>query len=242
MEQDKMDKHIQEKLNSRTIEPSRDLWNRIEDNLEQEKPKKNNRYWYAAVAVAVVLLVLFNSVDTGNVSKEQPVQEVVNEENNEEKIQQSIERISIENDEVVQEALAVETDKEVIKQQQKNSVKPNKINKEQLVVEENTQIASVDIPKNLDTLNKQKEIITDTNLKVAVTEVLDDEIESLLKKAQNNINSDELLQKNIRINATALLLDVETELESPFKDKVLKAIRKGVRKAETVVVDRKKRN
>ncbi len=67
--------------------------------------------------------------------------------------------------------------------------------------------------------------------------VSDEEIEALLRKAQNEITNQEILKSNT-VNASALLLDVETELDESFKERVFEALKTGFEKLKTTVVQR----
>ncbi|WP_299603046.1 hypothetical protein [uncultured Aquimarina sp.] len=67
--------------------------------------------------------------------------------------------------------------------------------------------------------------------------VTDKEIEALLLKAQHEITTQQILQSNT-VNASALLLDVEAELDESFKDRVFEALKTGFEKLKTTVAER----
>ncbi|GAA0718111.1 hypothetical protein GCM10009430_15850 [Aquimarina litoralis] len=67
--------------------------------------------------------------------------------------------------------------------------------------------------------------------------VTDKEIEALLLKAQHEITTQQILQSNT-VNASALLLDVESELDESFKDRVFEALKTGFEKLKTTVAER----
>lgn len=67
--------------------------------------------------------------------------------------------------------------------------------------------------------------------------VTDEEIEALLLKAQHEITTQQILQSNT-VNASALLLDVESELDESFKDRVFEALKTGFEKLKTTVAER----
>jgi len=64
-----------------------------------------------------------------------------------------------------------------------------------------------------------------------------EEINSLLLKAQDEIHSREILNTK-KVDATALLNMVESELETNFRDKVFEALGDGYEKVRTAVVER----
>ncbi len=66
--------------------------------------------------------------------------------------------------------------------------------------------------------------------------VTDDEIEQLLRKAQLEITTERILTSNT-IDASALLLDVESELDDTFKERVFEALKTGFKKLKTSVAE-----
>lgn len=86
-------------------------------------------------------------------------------------------------------------------------------------------------------LQKNAEAVAQIENKELVT---DQEIEALLSNAQRNIISDQLLNKgNITIDANALLLDVEAEVDPErFKDKIFRALKQEVGKAVDAVANK----
>ena len=70
-------------------------------------------------------------------------------------------------------------------------------------------------------------------------EVTPDEIDALLAKAQRDIANNRILNSNTdKVDATALLRDVETELERSFRDKVFEALGDGFNRIRTAVIER----
>lgn len=69
------------------------------------------------------------------------------------------------------------------------------------------------------------------------TEVTSAEVDVLLKNARREIQTERIL-KNPKIDATALLQDVEGEMERSFRDKVFDALGDGFNKIRTAVTER----
>ncbi|MDH7445187.1 hypothetical protein [Aquimarina sp. 2201CG14-23] len=67
--------------------------------------------------------------------------------------------------------------------------------------------------------------------------ITDEEVETLLRKAQNEITTQQILKSNT-VNASALLLDVESELDESFKNRVFEALKTGFEKLKTTVAER----
>lgn len=66
-----------------------------------------------------------------------------------------------------------------------------------------------------------------------------DEVDGLLKEAQRDIATNRILnQEGYKIDATALLNDVESELERTFRDRVFEALGEGYNKVRTAVAER----
>ncbi|WP_298541497.1 hypothetical protein [uncultured Aquimarina sp.] len=86
-----------------------------------------------------------------------------------------------------------------------------------------SKIASV--AEKVKELEKNKGIVTDA------------EIEVLLRNAQQEITTQQILKSNT-VSASALLLDVESELDESFKDRVFEALKTGFEKLKTTVAER----
>ncbi len=69
-------------------------------------------------------------------------------------------------------------------------------------------------------------------------EVTEDEINKLLRNAQREIVTKNVIESNA-INASALLQDVEEELDETFKERVYEALKTGFIKVKTSVAQRK---
>ncbi|WP_299255737.1 hypothetical protein [uncultured Aquimarina sp.] len=67
--------------------------------------------------------------------------------------------------------------------------------------------------------------------------VTDAEVEALLRNAQLEITTQQILKSNA-VSASALLLDVESELDESFKDRVFDALKTGFEKLKTTVAER----
>lgn len=66
-----------------------------------------------------------------------------------------------------------------------------------------------------------------------------DEIDALLAKAQRDIATNRILNSNTqKIDAAALLMDVESELQRSFRDRVFEALGEGYLKVRTAMAER----
>lgn len=130
---------------------------------------------------------------------------------------------------------------ESIQEIEENSVEDTKIavaTKSEVVI---NPIKEIEEPLELDKGvidNKISDIVAQVEqLEQKNKVVTDEEIEALLLKAQHEITTQQILQSNT-INASALLLDVESELDESFKDRVFEALKTGFEKLKTTVAER----
>lgn len=88
--------------------------------------------------------------------------------------------------------------------------------------------------------NKVKEVIMAIEqIKKDKNMITADDIDALLNKAQRDISDNRILNSKYRkVDATALLIDVENELERSFRDRVFEALGNGFNKIRTAVVER----
>jgi hypothetical protein len=88
--------------------------------------------------------------------------------------------------------------------------------------------------------NKIKEVITAIEqIKEDKNMITVEDIDALLNKAQREISDNRVLNSgNRKVDATALLMDVEKELERSFRDRVFEALGNGFNKIRTAVVER----
>jgi hypothetical protein len=110
------------------------------------------------------------------------------------------------------------------------NTKEEKINKEEPV--KTAEVIFID--------NKVKEVITAIEqIKKDKNTITVEDIDALLNKAQREISNNRILNSgNRKVDATALLMDVEKELEQSFRDRVFEALGNGFNKIRTAVVER----
>lgn len=129
----------------------------------------------------------------------------------------------------------------------------NSTTKESITLIKKEAIAKVikepkELPKEKLEPNKE-DLFVDNKVEAVVTAVRQieeskntvtaEEIEALLVKAQRDISTNRILaSSNKKIDPSALLQDVETEMERSFRDKVFEALGEGYNKVRTAVVER----
>ncbi len=230
MGQSKFEKDIREVLEKRTIVPSVDAWDKLDARLNEQPKKTKLSPYYWLVASVVILLTI--SILFFGLSNEIAPQIV--EINDEEK--------NVEKNNVIFEPEVIEQNKEEIivvnNEKEKEIDKRDLIEKESFIVREDHIIDTNAIENKFEiteiqaiTFEEQKvnevvEIIQAIQLE---RETTDEEIDLLLAQAQQEIDAQKRLDKNIgKVDAMALLIDVEGELDKTFKDKVLDILKDKV--------------
>jgi UDP-N-acetylglucosamine pyrophosphorylase len=158
------------------------------------------------------------------------------------------------NNPVVVETISSE-EKINLLQQEKDLSKVKKHSFKENVVEQNTAIVRAEVTpekrefiqdsfvptKSQDFMINQKvnEVLaTVINLESEAIQVSEAEVDSLLRAAQFDILKEKVFQDNGKVDAMALLSEVETELDQTFRDKIFTKLKEGLFKARTAVADR----
>lgn len=236
------------------------------DEKEDEK-KGVSKIWFYAIAASLVGILIVTSFFTKDnetfrntvVEIENPVKketkiDVV--ENKIEAIQElkDVEKNNIEvsdNQNTHTEVAASNTKSKItpVSTQTKNNkekevVLPRKMQINEIVAVEtlNTQLqVKTDVPGTI-----SNEVINDKVVGIVAQvkqmeenniEVTEEEINKLLQKAQREITSERIINSD-KVSATALLQDVEAELDETFKERVFQALKTGFQKVKTAVAER----
>ncbi len=228
------DKNIQQKFNSRKIEPSAQAWDRLDAMLTvaEEKKQPRNFFWLSIAATFLVFTgigyVFFQQNQKSEIlkptnevvtSKEIPTTEVENHETNEE-VTISPE---IENELAVSSPKTMNsTPKKVSKQNDNTKYKPE-LEAHKAVTEKLNEL----IAKNE---NKSEQINQKPTYNYVTPETLLAEVQGN-KKANGATNT---YKSTLKVNPNDLLNSVETELDQSFKDKTLTKFKQ----VRSVVVNR----
>ena len=248
----KLEENIREKLQERELQPSSDAWSKLESQLETEDEgsKSKNKLWFAIAASIATLLIVGALVFSPS---NQKTSDVVVEDTNTKEQQY--------NDEVFKENTIVQennvAEKGIEKEESNNEVlKPNdiprkspksiseekKVTTQQAVASTETKaietstenIKIKETPSFIDT--KVTEVVAQVKNSEAITA---EEVDALLLKAQREIQAERILNESkTKIDATALLQDVEGELERSFRDKVFEALGENFNSIRTAVIER----
>jgi len=143
-------------------------------------------------------------------------------------------------DKVTEVAIDVEEPKTVTTIITKKMAKPDKLITQ---VEEDKNISNeIELPlKESDALINSKilEVVAQVDMLEEQNESLTDvEVDSLLRKAQDEIMNDKLFRNDRSVDAMALLSEVENELDKSFRDQIFESLKSGFMKVRTAVADR----
>jgi len=247
METDKFEKHIKSQFKDREIQPSENAWEKISSELNSDTSKKKSVYLWMGIAASVMVLIgialfYFNGSDDVN-----EIQFEVVDTDNKEALEGKIKTESVPFLEKEPEAV-VKNDVEKINSgvaKKQESIK----NKEIITVEDEIEVASVErivLEKKGDELEISDDII---NTKVAgiiaqldvleqYSTVTDAEVDSLLKRAQQEILQEKIFKTDKSVDAMALLTEVEDELDQSFRNQIFNSLKASFIKVRTAVADR----
>jgi hypothetical protein len=239
---DKLEKHIKNKLERRTISPSKNAWEKVASEVKVPSPRKRNSRFLYAIAASVVGIVLisvfFFTMDEPKVEQTQVVKA------------DSIEPTGQQTETTVNESIQKEDSKlaetkiESQIPEAKEKLSPKQSNYNSAVVKNETKEPFQDkIRINSDQLIAQKveEVVAQVTLMESVKkDVSDAEVDSLLRAAQRQILADRIFLNGQSVDAGALLAEVEDELDESFRDQIFDALKSGYFKLRTAVADRNK--
>jgi hypothetical protein len=247
METDKFEKHIKSQFKDREIQPSENAWEKISSELNSNTSKKKPVYLWMGIAASVMVLIgialfYFNGSDDVNEIQFEVVDTYNKEALEEKKSTESVPFLEKEPEAVVKNDVE-KINSGVAKKQE--SIK----NKEIITVEDEIEVASVEriVPeKKGDELEISDDII---NTKVAgivaqldvleqYSTVTDAEVDSLLKRAQQEILQEKIFKTDKSVDALALLTEVEGELDQSFRDQIFNSLKASFIKVRTAVADR----
>jgi len=237
MEPNNFEKDFREKLNQRTIEPSNKGWDRLDAMLsiaEEKQPKKNYKWLYIAASIVGFLLVgtfFFNQEkDSVETPKNNVVIEVTKKDS---AVKPTINRMESGKTEIATSEKV--TIKRTNKKEANNNPDVSVQKSDQLIKNEKNQIAeSSIIIKN----NQEKQSI---NNQTSVVEPSKNEnVDQLLNTAEKTVVAEHSAKpkSKIKINASDLLNQVDGELETSFREKVITKVNKNYQTVKVALANR----
>lgn len=238
---DKLEKHIKDKLEERTIAPSASAWDKIASQVKQSSPNKKNIWFPYAIAASVVGIVMvsifFFTQDNPEVQQIQVVETETKTEIETRSQDETVKGIVLEEQTKVAETksgpITLETKEEL------SSKEP--ISNTAVAEQDMKQPLQDEVRIHSDKLIAQKveEVMAQVELmEITQQDVSDAEVDSLLRAAQQQILTDKLFSESGSVDAMSLLAEVEDEMDESFRDQIFDALKTGYLKLRTAVADR----
>lgn len=259
----KYEEQMKEKLEKRSLNPSPESWAALSDRLDaQQKNKSKSLFWWIGIAASIIGIVFItaeffnnqpvqNSSPTVVESNENTIPEKKNEIINSQTPSNKVAAEEIAVDEIVplnsfKNQPNSKSNTSVISPIKKDIETNSALENDVAQVEKNANEESIEsvneIKKTTLTFEDQKiqDVVAQINhLKANGNTVSNAEIDSLLKKAQNEILNNRLYNENTRtVDANMLLQDVEEDLQQSFRSKVFEALQSGYESVKTAVAER----
>jgi len=261
----KFEDNIKEKLEQRQIQPSSQAWEALSAKLDANDNKSSrNKYWWLGIAASFVGVLLVSVwLMQGTADSSTPVMVEENKEAKDNSIQKNDSKIVVEdktlkqietpkNEVVKQKSIVVQEQTRVAQEQAPELNKEHVRSNNNLEQQHETVSRSVvaETPSQQKTpINSTQKSITDLKVDEVVAQiqelnqandgVTNAEIDSLLKQAQKSIMSQRLYIASTKtVSAEQLLLEVEADSESSFRNRVFEALKSSYAKVKTAVVER----
>lgn len=257
-----LEKNMREKLENRELNPSPDAWKKLEAQLGKSQSKKKTVGWYYIAASLVGLLIAAsvflnsNTTEIENKVVKENIQQKDDIQHNDE-IEMRTEIVSNVSNPSAEKNLSEESKtgkdpKETTKNlkplpTQKESAVDKKIKKSEMIADVPKDDATIHFKKSEEKVILEHNIVFNTKVDEVVAsvkflqeknqEVTAEEVETLLNNARRDIRTQRILSSP-KVDATALLQDVEWELEKSFRDKVFDALGEGFNRIRTAVLER----
>jgi len=244
----KFEEYSKEKLNQRRLTPSPQAWERLATTLgSKEKSQKRSFVWYgiAAVFVGLLVLSLINYSGALEVTKKDTLK-VVEKESNVFETQDKSSEVLQEPVVVVVEEIEEKSITNHTGQMEQPDIQTLKNETPVIVAYKDSSMPKI-IKDNVDSKLKTdgiiEEKITAVIAQVALLEsqnvlATDKEVDSLLREAQKEILVSKIVSEDGVVDASALLLEAEQELDRSFRDQIFDALKSGYLKAKTAVANR----
>lgn len=243
----KFEEDMRDTLEKRSIQPSKNAWNKLASNLDT-KEKKNNKkpFWWFGIAASFIGIiwistVFFNTnveiiepviVDSQTIIEETPTQIIEEETKSDAAI--LIAEVSVQEEPKLQEGASI-NEIESPQKVEKIKVLENPTIEEELVAVQTKESKPLTSEEQ-----KIEEVVAQIiELQSQNERVTDAEIDALLFKAQNEIrmkNSADV--EIISVSAYALLMDVEQELDPSFRNKVFDLLKENYNSVKNTIAQR----
>ena len=239
MAPNKIDQQFKHQLETRQLQPSNQAWEKLSAQLESHQKNKKRVFlqWLSVAALLIVALTVGGAfvfkrlqpadmpiiVDTPNYNVE-PSKEIITNTPVE-----SIDAVST----------TTFNEKNTIEDLSSEEKQPLTTKVETTQITENKE-TSIEFSQSFEDQKVNEVMVSITEIQNQNNEVTEQEIELLLKEAQRDILMNKIYNEQTKkVNASALLAQVEGELNQSFRDKVFEALKASFITVKTAVADRK---
>ncbi|MET6991541.1 hypothetical protein [Sediminicola arcticus] len=248
----KFEEKMKEKLDQRTIRPSDKAWETIVSQLNSHKgsSRKNSLLWYGIAAgftgIIFVSVIYFINQDPLPIDQFNVVDI--------EKLTVPTEKVPLGKSDAEQQMTLGSKENSVLKNEPKNTISNAVMNVKNSKKDYLNSRSNSDRAMDIAQQAKKENLSAQTNevisgkivqlveqmelLEKNQMEVTNAEIDSLLRRAQQEIIQEQLFQKGKTVDAYALLTQVEGEMDQSFRDQIFDALREGFFKVRTAVASR----
>lgn len=242
----KFEEHMKDKLDQRNIKPSEKAWETIGSQLDatNSSKRKNTFFWYG-IAAAFIGVILVSSIFFPVRDQVEPDQYKVVET---EKMSVPIEKEMPEKRDRVQQIIQGKkensSDNAVVQVQDNNGDHSKTTSNTDAIIDivhQNTGEPKVTLTSQTNEVINAKiaQLVEQVDwLDQNQTKVTNEEIDSLLRRAQQELIQEQLFRKGNTIDAMALLTQVEDEMDQSFRDQIFDALREGFLKVRTAFATR----
>lgn len=243
---DRLEKHIKNKLKEREIDPSPSAWDKISAELQPQKDISSPRktYWWA-IAAGLAGLILLSIGFFNNQTPQAPNEILVLEEPNKEGNMEEKElKTSVQEEmpDLIKERLVLETPdpEETLEEKEPDfegkslgQVANNEPKQQEEPINDLKEVSDLAIT------HKLEEVLAQVNAMESEANVISDaEIDSLLMNAQKELLTKRAIQGNGKVDAMALLNEVELEIYDDERNPLFIKLKEGFFKLRTAVADR----
>lgn len=239
MAPNKIDRQFKTELEARELQPSSQAWDKLSAQLDAHQNNKKRVFlqWLSIAALLILALSIGGAFIFKNLNPAElpaivdmptdnfnPTQEI--------NLNSISESIDIDNTPTYTENEV----KEIITFEEKQP-KPTKIKTTQIA--ENTE-TSIELSQSFEDKKVTEVVAAIAEIQNQNNQVTEQEIELLLKEAQRDILLNDIYNEQTKkVDASALLAQVEGELNQSFRDKVFEALKSSFITVKTAVADRK---
>lgn len=224
-----------QKLQDRNINPSSGAWEQLETVLDSHEKKKKRNPWIVLKAVSVVLIFISIGYYVSGEKETDPIQNIAFPSE-----QENVENTT---EETHENSSPITTSNSIPTFRQESMDNANKGNLNQQYVKNEKSTDHVEIKNNLFEVSLNDSIVgivEVAKLPKSEEQLLDDEVEQLLRKSQIKLVVNGRISSPKVVSSEALLNSVQEDLYKDLKQKLIEKLAKKLKNPKDVVVSSQK--